>query len=175
MPTPCPLARSTLPQAGTPLCDEDRWPWLQQLAGIVQQHLAAGQPAVLSCSALQPAYRHLLRTGSRQGAPGETDGDSSSAQAGTAAAGAPGSSSVAFVLLEPPRAELEQRLLRRTAAGGHFTPGAALLDSQLAALRYDESELLLRVAGHPFPAPEQIVEAILQLPGAAARSADDTM
>jgi gluconate kinase len=54
-----------LVQAGVPLEDEDRWPWLQQLSGIVQRHVAACQPLVLSCSALKPAYRHLLRTGRR--------------------------------------------------------------------------------------------------------------
>lgn len=65
------------------------------------------------------------------------------------------------VLLDPPRAELERRLLQRAAEGGHFTPGAALLDSQLAALQYEEAELLLHVRGEPFPAAEDIVAAVL--------------
>jgi len=64
--------------------------------------------------------------------------------------------------LDPPRHELERRLLQRSAAGGHFTPGTALLDSQLAALDYEEAELLLHVQGDPFPPAEQIVAAVLQ-------------
>lgn len=52
---------------GIPLTDDDRWPWLEQLAAIIQRHLAAGQPAVLACSALKPAHRQLLRTGRRDG------------------------------------------------------------------------------------------------------------
>lgn len=71
------------------------------------------------------------------------------------------------VLLNPPRHELEQRLLRRAAAGGHFTPGAALLDSQLAVLEYEEDELLLHVRGDPFPSAEQIVAAVFQRCGRA--------
>lgn len=87
------------------------------------------------------------------------------------------------MLLSPPRALLEQRLQRRAAEGGHFTPGTALLDSQLAALEYHESELLLRVlgwmkSGHPgrfgqlgFPEPHEIVDAVMrQLRGLAVPS-----
>ena len=43
--------------AGTPLCDDDRWPWLVRL----QRELAAPGPVVLSCSALRRSYRDLLR------------------------------------------------------------------------------------------------------------------
>ena len=46
--------------AGTPLTDEDRWPWLLRL----QRELAKGDPAspvVVSCSALRKSYRDLLR------------------------------------------------------------------------------------------------------------------
>lgn len=50
-------------QAGTPLTDADRQPWLERLVAVVQRHAAARQPAVLSCSALKPSYRALLRTG----------------------------------------------------------------------------------------------------------------
>lgn len=200
-------------QAGTPLGDGDRWPWLQQLAGIIQSHVRSGRRAVLSCSALKPGYRRLLRTGARGG--GSSGSGSDSGGGGQAAAGAAGeaeagkaaaeeagpgdggdgdSSSVTFVsvcalrytglprsrchaapaatlhtlplpmqvLLDPPRHLLERRLVQRAAAGGHFTPGAALLDSQLAALLYHERELLLHVRGDPFPPPEAIAEQVVQ-------------
>lgn len=47
--------------SGTPLTDADRLPWLQQLAAIIAQRCASRRPAVLSCSALKPLYRQLLR------------------------------------------------------------------------------------------------------------------
>ncbi|UAL31069.1 gluconokinase [Nocardioides rotundus] len=45
--------------AGIPLTDEDRWPWLTELGGLVAA--AAPDPMVLTCSALKRAYRDLLR------------------------------------------------------------------------------------------------------------------
>lgn len=59
------LANSPPLQAGTPLTDADRWPWLERLAAVVRRHLAEGCPAVLSCSALKPEYRAVLRCGQR--------------------------------------------------------------------------------------------------------------
>jgi gluconokinase len=46
--------------AGTPLTDEDRWPWL----AAISAHLAAhrGRGAVVTCSALRRAYRDALRS-----------------------------------------------------------------------------------------------------------------
>jgi carbohydrate kinase (thermoresistant glucokinase family) len=43
--------------AGTPLTDEDRWPWLLRL----QRELASNDSVVVSCSALRKSYRDLLR------------------------------------------------------------------------------------------------------------------
>jgi gluconokinase len=47
-------------QAGTPLTDADRWPWLRALAAREDELLAAGQSAVVACSALKRAYRDIL-------------------------------------------------------------------------------------------------------------------
>jgi carbohydrate kinase (thermoresistant glucokinase family) len=44
--------------AGIPLTDDDRWPWLERLAG----ELAGGDPVVVTCSALKRRYRDVLRT-----------------------------------------------------------------------------------------------------------------
>jgi gluconokinase len=49
--------------AGTPLDDEDRWPWLRRLADWIGEHEAAGRSAVVTCSALKRSYRDLLREG----------------------------------------------------------------------------------------------------------------
>ena len=49
--------------AGTPLDDEDRWPWLRRIAAWIGEQEAAGRDAVLTCSALKRSYRDLLRDG----------------------------------------------------------------------------------------------------------------
>lgn len=46
--------------AGIPLTDEDRAPWLQSLRDAIRGWLAAGQSAVLACSALKASYRDIL-------------------------------------------------------------------------------------------------------------------
>jgi gluconokinase len=46
--------------AGQPLTDEDRWPWLQAIADEIDRLSAAGQRAVVACSALKRAYRDVL-------------------------------------------------------------------------------------------------------------------
>jgi gluconokinase len=48
-------------RSGRPLIDEDRWPWLDCLRKQIEQLLAAGESAVLACSALKRAYRDRLR------------------------------------------------------------------------------------------------------------------
>jgi|SRR6476469_598041 gluconokinase len=54
-------------QAGTPLTDEDRWPWLRAIAAREDELLSTGQSAVIACSALKRDYRKIL-IGDRQGA-----------------------------------------------------------------------------------------------------------
>ena len=46
---------------GVPLTDEDRWPWLENLGELIKRCVAAGENAVLACSALKEAYRRRLR------------------------------------------------------------------------------------------------------------------
>lgn len=114
--------------AGTPLTDDDRWPWLESVAAAMR--LDDGSPVVVACSALRRAYRDVLRTGDDE---------------------------VRFVLLDVPRALLEQRLTRRK---GHFMP-ATLLDSQLSTLEPlgDGDEGVVVDASGP---PEQTAAAVLQ-------------
>jgi gluconokinase len=50
-------------RAGTPLDDEDRWPWLRTLAAWIGEHEQAGRSVVVTCSALKRSYRDLLRDG----------------------------------------------------------------------------------------------------------------
>jgi len=48
-------------RAGTPLDDDDRWPWLRTIAGWIDEQETAGTPGVVTCSALKRVYRDLLR------------------------------------------------------------------------------------------------------------------
>jgi gluconokinase len=94
---------------GEPLDDGDRWPWLDELRGIIVGALAAGQGGqagrlVLACSALKASYRARLAGG---------DGGR-----------------VRFVYLAGTPELFRARLIERP---GHFMkPG--MLDSQLATL-----------------------------------------
>jgi gluconokinase len=46
---------------GVPLTADDRWPWLENLRKLIKRCVAAGENAVLACSALKRAYRKHLR------------------------------------------------------------------------------------------------------------------
>ena len=134
-----PAANVDKMRRGEALGDADREPWLAALAAVVQRHAAVGAPgAVLSCSALKPAYR-------------------------AAVCGCHPREKVGFVLLEPGRQALAARLAART---GHFMP-ASLLDSQLEALEYDPAELFARFSGDfsAEEAAEAVVEQVLLLGG----------
>jgi carbohydrate kinase (thermoresistant glucokinase family) len=90
--------------AGHPLTDADRRPWLDRIAAWIDEQLAAGRSAIVTCSALKRAYRDVLRRGHAD--------------------------SVVFVYLRGTREQIAARLAARH---GHFMP-AALLDSQFADL-----------------------------------------
>ena len=79
-------------RAGIPLTDADRKPWLDALTAWMDERIAAGQSAVITCSALKRAYRDELL------------------------AGRP---TATMVFLQVSREVLEQRL---SARAGHFFP-----------------------------------------------------
>jgi len=58
-----PAANIAKMRAGVPLTDEDRWPWLAAVAAVIDERIAAGQSAVVACSALKRSYRDLLLAG----------------------------------------------------------------------------------------------------------------
>lgn len=95
---------------GTPLTDEDRWPWLDLVGQELATAVANGKSLVLSCSALKQIYRERLR----EAAGGE----------------------LRFVFLKGAPELLEVRMGKRT---GHFMP-LSLLHSQLATLETPEGE-----------------------------------
>ena len=48
-------------QAGQPLTDADRGPWLESIAGWIREHTESGRPGIVTCSALKKCYRDVLR------------------------------------------------------------------------------------------------------------------
>ena len=56
-----PAANVAKMHAGTPLTDEDRWPWLDLVADWITEHTRAGLPGIITCSALKRIYRDRLR------------------------------------------------------------------------------------------------------------------
>lgn len=108
-------------QAGHPLDDDDRWPWLDRLGDALAQTVDRTGAAVAACSALRRRYRQRLAERMK----GE----------------------IRFILLDGSPALLGERLRNRH---GHFMP-ARLLSSQLATLEppgADEHAITLR-AGEP--------------------------
>lgn len=49
--------------SGTPLTDDDRFPWLDILQTLIVEKLASGVSLVLACSSLKQIYRDRLRRG----------------------------------------------------------------------------------------------------------------
>ena len=82
--------------AGTPLTDEDRWPWLDAIRDWLTEQTRAGRSAIVTCSALKRVYRDVLR---------EAEGR------------------VRFVHLTAPPTLLEDRMAHRE---GHFMPTTLL-------------------------------------------------
>jgi gluconokinase len=83
-------------QAGTPLTDADRWPWLGRIAARLADDAASPAGLVIACSALRRAYRDRIR------------------------GGAPG---VRFVFLDGSGELIRSRMAGRT---GHYMPESLL-------------------------------------------------
>ncbi|WP_017585009.1 gluconokinase [Nocardiopsis ganjiahuensis] len=96
--------------AGVPLTDEDRWPWLRELADWIADHEERGASTVMACSALKRTYRDVLRTG------------------------APG---VHFLHMHGPEEVIWERI---DAREGHFMPPALLRSQLEALQRLDSDE-----------------------------------
>lgn len=58
-----PAANIAKMEAGAPLTDEDRWPWLEALNAWMRERAEAGESTVITCSALRRVYRDRLREG----------------------------------------------------------------------------------------------------------------
>lgn len=123
--------------SGHPLTDADRAPWLAAIGARMDAFIAAGDSAVIACSALRRSYRDSLRSGrERAFANGE----------------------VRFVLLDLSREALTARMIHRH---GHFMP-TSLLESQLATLeRPDADEHAITATVDATANPVQTATAVL--------------
>lgn len=61
-----PAANIAKMRDGIPLTDEDRQPWLRAIAAWMDERVAQGESAVVTCSALKRSYRDALLGGRPQ-------------------------------------------------------------------------------------------------------------
>jgi gluconokinase len=118
-------------QAGTPLTDEDRAPWLASLHQHIVDWHQRGVNGVMTCSALKQKYRDTL---SADLPPDE----------------------VKFVVLQASKEVIAQRLSQRHE---HFM-NPNLLDSQLATLEDPKDALHVSVDTSPEKIVQQILTAL---------------
>jgi gluconokinase len=119
-------------KSGVPLTDEDRWPWLEAIARFIDDELARGSKAIVTCSALKRRYREIIIDG-RKG--------------------------VRLVYLKGDKALLEKRLKKRH---GHFMPSSLLQSQfdALEEPGPEENPLIVSVDGTPEQIVERIVEKV---------------
>lgn len=117
---------------GTPLQDEDRWPWLRAIAARIDDWRARGVSGVVACSALKRAYRDIL-IGARQ--------------------------DVRLVYLQGTHDLISRRL---TARRGHFMPPALLDSQfrTLEEPSADEGAITVSIDNAPDSVIDRILEQI---------------
>ena len=127
-----PAANVAKMRDGIALHDEDRWPWLQALADWIGAREAAGENAVVTCSALKRSYREVLRTGHP---------------------------SVWFAHVDTSPELLRERVTRRT---GHYMPPSLLDSqlATLERLAPDEPGLTLTGEGRADDVAEEVLEVL---------------
>jgi gluconokinase len=117
---------------GTPLDDDDRWPWLESIAVWIGERELAGENAVVTCSALKRSYRDLLRRGHP---------------------------SVFFAHVNTSPEELRDRLNRRH---GHYMPPSLLDSQleTLQQLEPDEPGVTVSGEGSPDDVAEHVLKVL---------------
>jgi gluconokinase len=129
-------------RSGTPLNDEDRWPWLDSVAETLDKVASQAGGVVMACSALRRIYRDRLRKGTDR--------------------------AFRFIFLDASFDVIKDRLARRLH---HFMP-ESLLISQFETLERpgpDETDVLTISADQP---PDVIVAQILAMLAANSRRSE---
>lgn len=118
--------------AGHALTDEDRWPWLHAIADAMDAKRAAGESAVVACSALKRAYRDILVGGHPD---------------------------VVLVYLKGSKALIGQRMAHRS---GHFMPTMLLDSqfATLEEPAPDEHAVIVSVDAEPAAIVEEVLRQI---------------
>jgi carbohydrate kinase (thermoresistant glucokinase family) len=105
--------------AGVPLTDDDRSPWLAAIKRWIDARIEAGEPGLVTCSALKRSYRNTLIDGR---------------------------ANVRILYLHSDEATIEDRIQHRT---GHFMPASLLESQlhTLEEPTADERPITVEVAG----------------------------
>jgi gluconokinase/shikimate kinase len=119
-------------EAGHPLTDEDRAPWLRKVADWVDERIAAGEHGLITCSALKRSYREVIN---RRGA------------------------GVVFVYLHGSRETIASRLMARH---GHFMPPSLLDSqfADLEEPAADEPAIRVDIGPAPSALAQTIIETL---------------
>lgn len=138
-----PASNTAKMAAGTPLTDEDRWPWLAAVGDEIARRTASGGTVVVACSALKRAYRRVLR---------ERGGD------------------VCFALLDGSPELLAERI---GARADHFMPATLLGSQLVALerLQPDEPGFVVDVAQTPDRVADAVISCWQDAAELAARRA----
>jgi gluconokinase len=131
-----PAANVAKMHAGIPLTDDDRLPWLHAIAEWMDTAAAAGEAAVVTCSALKRRYRDYLRAGRPY---------------------------VRLIYLDGDKKLIVRRM---TARQGHFFPARLLDSqfSELEPPRPDEHVLMVSAAEAPGQIVDEIVTRLRLTP-----------
>ncbi|MCU1536354.1 MAG: gluconate kinase [Humibacillus sp.] len=119
-------------RSGQALTDDDRWPWLESIGDWISAKEAAGESAVVTCSALRRVYRDLLRRGRPH---------------------------VRFLHIEAPSALIQDRMEHRP---GHYMPPSLLPSqlATLEPLGADEPGVTVPNEGTPAQVLDRCVTAL---------------
>ncbi len=114
---------------GIPLDDQDREPWLEQIAGVIRQWAAHQQSGIVACSALKSSYRDIITAGRDD---------------------------VLFLYLKGSKRQLTTRLTQRL---GHFMPPSLLETqlSTLEEPKPGEPVLTVRLGPKPDILVEKVI------------------
>jgi gluconokinase len=127
-------------QTGTPLQDDDRWPWLDRIGACLADAGRWPRGVVVACSALKRAYRERIR------------------------AAAPG---VRFVFLDGSEALIHSRMATRS---GHYMPSALLASQLLALQIPDAGEADVQRYSVEESPSEIVARAVQALTGVGPRT-----
>lgn len=133
--------------AGIPLTDEDRLPWLKNVAAWIDAQRAKKQPGIITCSALKRSYRQTIIGDRRE---------------------------VRLVYLRGGKDLIAEHLAGRK---GHFMPASLLASQidALEEPAPDEDPLIVDEGEPAGRTPGQIAEEIIRLLGASATVKSDVI